>query len=84
MISDFHHLAEKIQELAALTDALRRENAELRKAMIAIVADNTDMAARMEQAHERIMAVMAQLPAPEPEPEAENETNDLHDEEQAA
>lgn len=88
MISDFHLLSEKINELAALTEALRRENADLRQAMIVMVTDNTDLAARMEEAQRRVIAVMEQLPAPEPEaePEAEveSETNDLHDEEQAA
>ena len=84
MISDFHHLSDKINELAALTEALRRENADLRQAMSAMVTDNNDMAARMEEAQKRVMALMEQLPAPEPEAEPETEATDLHDEEQAA
>ena len=81
MISEFHLLSEKIDELAALTQALRRENADLRVAMIAMVTDNNDMAARMEEAHQRVSLLLAQLPAPEL-PEAD--MIDEHDEEQAA
>jgi cell division protein ZapB len=65
MIPDFQLLSEKINELAALTQALRRENADLRAAMITMVTDNTDMAARMEEAHQRVTALLEQLPAPD-------------------
>lgn len=81
MISDFNLLSDKIDELAALTQALRRENAELRVAMIAMAAEKADMAARMAQAQLRVIAVLEQLPVPEvPEPESIDENN----EEQAA
>ena len=81
MISDFHLLSDKIDELAALTQALRRENAELRLAMIAMATEKADMAARMAEAQLRVIAVLEQLPVPEaPEPESTDENN----EEQAA
>lgn len=76
MIPDFQLLSEKINELAALAQALRRENADLRAAMITMVTDNTDMAARMEEAHQRVTALLEQMPAPE--------TIEEQDEEQAA
>ena len=76
MISDFHLLSGKIDELAGLTQALRRENAELRQALAAMVAEKNDLAARMEEAHQRVTAVLEQLPVPE--------TIEEQDEEQAA
>lgn len=62
MISDFKLLLEKIQQLADLSASLRRENADLRHQSARLQADNAELAQRMQEAHERIVTVMAQLP----------------------
>ncbi len=62
MISDFKNLYVKIQQLADLSTALRRENAELRHQAVALQADNEALAQRMREAHERVHAVMQRLP----------------------
>jgi cell division protein ZapB len=63
MISEFHQLVEKISELAALTQALRRENAGLR-------VDNAELKRRMDEAHQRVTALLEKMPAPMPDEEA--------------
>jgi cell division protein ZapB len=63
MISDFELLAEKVAKLAELTHALRVENAALRNEVTALTTQNQDVRERMQQAHERITALLAQLPA---------------------
>ncbi|HEY6773847.1 MAG TPA: DUF904 domain-containing protein, partial [Oxalicibacterium sp.] len=40
MISDFQDLSEKISQLAAMTQALRSENAELRMRAVSLEAEN--------------------------------------------
>lgn len=65
MISDFKQLQEKIQQLADLSMSLRRENADLRHQVVARQADNTALAQRMREAHERVQAVMQSLPSDE-------------------
>ena len=62
MISDFKQLLEKIEQLAEMSLALRRENAELRHQSAQLQADNADLALRMREAHERIAMVMEHLP----------------------
>ncbi|MGB7479563.1 MAG: DUF904 domain-containing protein [Burkholderiaceae bacterium] len=66
MISDFDQLAEKVAQLAALAQALRRENSELRLQATALAADNADLAARIEQAQQRLSALLASIPAETP------------------
>lgn len=63
MISEFHLLTEKISELAALTHSLRRENAELRKAAATLAAHNAELAQRMQEAHDRVAILLANMPA---------------------
>ena len=62
MISDFKHLLEKIQQLAALSMSLRRENADLRLQVAGLQADNAALSQRMQEAHEKVVAVMHRLP----------------------
>ena len=62
MISDFKHLLEKIQQLAELSMSLRRENADLRHQVASLQVDNADLAQRMQEAHEKVVAVMRRLP----------------------
>ncbi|MFZ6755431.1 DUF904 domain-containing protein [Undibacterium sp. Dicai25W] len=63
MISDFELLAEKVAKLAELTYALRTENAGLRNEVALLTSQNHDMQQRMQQAHNRVSALLAQLPA---------------------
>ena len=69
MASEFQTLSEKIIQLAELTQQLRRENADLRLQIISLTADKTDLAARMQQAAQRVTALMEKLPAPAAEEE---------------
>lgn len=64
MISDFQDLSEKISQLAAMTQALRSENAELRMRAVSLEAENTELAHRMQQAHDRVAALLEKIPAP--------------------
>jgi len=63
MISDFHDLAEKISQLAELTQSLRGENADLRARALALEAENEDLASRMQEAHERISVLLKKIPS---------------------
>jgi cell division protein ZapB len=65
MISDFELLVEKVEKLAELAHALRRENAELRRDAAAVAAENKMMQQRMQEAHERLAKLLAQLPPEE-------------------
>ena len=63
MTSDFDHLAEKIRQLAELAQSLRRENADLRLRTSALVSENAELAQRMQQAHQRVAALLEAVPA---------------------
>ncbi|HJU70539.1 MAG TPA: DUF904 domain-containing protein [Paucimonas sp.] len=65
MISDFHQLSEKISQLAKLANELRRENMDLRLNIAALVAENTDLSGRMQEAHARVSALLDKMPADE-------------------
>ena len=62
MISDFKHLLEKIQQLADMAALLRRENADLRQQATTLQLHNAELSRRMQEAHERVLAVMRRLP----------------------
>jgi cell division protein ZapB len=70
MISEFHSLSQKINQLAELAQSLRRENAELRLNVAAVTAENADLSKRMEEAHKRISALLEKMPMPEQDQEA--------------
>ncbi|WP_370652336.1 DUF904 domain-containing protein [Herminiimonas sp.] len=70
MISDFHTLSEKISLLAELTHALRSENADLRLKSAALAAENAELERRMQEAHERVTALLEKIPTPEQDEEA--------------
>ncbi|ABR90929.1 Uncharacterized conserved protein [Janthinobacterium sp. Marseille] len=69
MITDFHNLSAKIGQLADLTQSLRSENADLRIKSAALAAENAELTRRMQEAHERVAALLAKIPAQEQDEE---------------
>lgn len=69
MISDFNQLSEKISRLAEMTRALRRENADLRLDAANLAAENAGLLQRIEEAHQRVMALLERIPVPETDDE---------------
>jgi cell division protein ZapB len=69
MISEFHDLSDKINQLAALTQSLRTENYLLRQANTLLSAENLAFQQRLAEAQRRVEALLTQLP-PVPAPEA--------------
>ena len=63
MISEFQELSDKIDHLAEMTQALRRENAQLRQANAALVVENIGYQKRLSEAHSRVSALLEQIPA---------------------
>ena len=61
MTVEFNLLAEKISQLAEMAQTLRRENADLRRSVAAVAAENADLSQRMDSAHERVTALLAQM-----------------------
>jgi cell division protein ZapB len=76
MISEFQELSDKIDQLAAMTQALRRENAQLRQANAALVVDNLGYQARLSEAAGRVEALLEQIPALVAESMASADTED--------
>ena len=64
MISDFSSLLDKVNQLAELTIALRRENAELRHEVVTLTDENTQLSSRMKEAHDRVSALIDTMPSP--------------------
>jgi cell division protein ZapB len=64
MISEFQDLSLKIDQLADLTAALRRENASLRQTNVELAAENANHRQRLAEARQRIGALIAQIPVP--------------------
>ena len=62
MISEFHDLSDKIDQLAALTQSLRTENYLLRQANTILGAENLAFQNRLAEAERRVIALLAQLP----------------------
>jgi cell division protein ZapB len=63
MISEFHELSDKIDRLAEMALALRRENAQLRRSNAALVTENAAYAKRLSEAHRRVEALLGKIPA---------------------
>jgi cell division protein ZapB len=63
MISEFDQLSEKLDQLAELARSLRRENADLRLAMATLGDENADLSRRIQQAHQRVSALLEKIPA---------------------
>lgn len=64
MISEFHDLSAKIDQLAALTQTLRTENYLLRQANTLLSAENLAFQQRLAEAQRRVEALLTQLPPP--------------------
>lgn len=64
MISEFQDLSDKIDRLAEMTAALRRENASLRQANAVLSADNLGHLALLAEAQRRVAALLDKIPAP--------------------
>jgi cell division protein ZapB len=62
MISEFHDLSDKIDQLAALTQSLRTENYLLRQANTILGAENLAFQQRLAEAQRRVEALLSQLP----------------------
>ncbi|HAT33487.1 MAG TPA: DUF904 domain-containing protein [Janthinobacterium sp.] len=62
MISEFQELSDKVELLAKMTHALRRENAHLRQANAALGAENAVYVQRMSEAHQRVEALLEKIP----------------------
>jgi cell division protein ZapB len=63
MISEFHQLSEKIVQVSEMAQSLRRENADLRLTIATLTAENTDLAKRIEEAYQRVSALLDKIPA---------------------
>lgn len=63
MISEFQELSDKIDQLAEMTQTLRRENAQLRQANAALVVENMGYQRRLSEASVRVEALLEQIPA---------------------
>jgi uncharacterized protein (TIGR02449 family) len=63
MVSEFHQLSEKVSQLAELAASLKRENAELRLNVTSLSAENADLSKRIEQAYQRVSALLEKIPA---------------------
>lgn len=72
MISEFQELSDKIALLAEMTQSLRRENAQLRQANAALVVENIGFQKRLGEAHSRVEALLATIPALDTAPEPED------------
>lgn len=68
MTSEFDQLSDKINQLVQLVQSLRQQNAALHQQIDALNGSNAALAARMNEAHDRVVAVLEQLPAPEQAP----------------
>ena len=70
MNSEFHLLSKKIDQLAELAQSLRRENADLRLNTIALITENADLSRRMQEAYQRVSALLEKIPLPQQDEEA--------------
>lgn len=73
MISEFQELSDKIDQLAEMTNALRRENAQLRQANAALVVENMGYQRRLREASDRIVALLEKVPSLDGEPAADQD-----------
>lgn len=83
MISDFEALSQKVDELARLAHALRRENAGLRASLAMSAAEKDELARRMQLAQQRVAVLLERLPGGsgwiDVQKNTEDDTNELAD-----
>lgn len=70
MVFDFTSLLEKVRQLSELSQALRGENAALRSELALRSEENVRLVQRLQEAHERVSALIAALPAEAADQEA--------------
>ena len=63
MVSEFSSLLDKVSQLAELTLALRRENADLRNEVVTLTDENARLFSRMKEAHDRVSALIDTMPS---------------------
>ncbi|MES2162440.1 cell division protein ZapB [Duganella violaceipulchra] len=73
MIPDFQELSDKIDQLAEMTHALRRENAQLRQANAALVVENMGYQRKLSEATGRVEALLEKIPALDGDAEEEEQ-----------
>jgi len=66
MLEDLDTLARKVTELAAMAQSLRTENQQLRAQLAAASAELDTLRGRVEQATQRLDAMLERLPATTP------------------
>ena len=66
MLEDLDTLARKVTELAAMAQSLRTENQQLRAQLAAASAELDTLRGRVEQATQRLDAMLERLPASAP------------------
>jgi len=69
MNSEFQQLAQKVEQLALLAKTMRAENTELRLKVAELTSENSAMATRIQQAHDRVTDILEKLPLAEQESE---------------
>ena len=73
MIPDFQELSDKIDQLAEMTHALRRENAQSRQANAALVVENMGYQRKLSEATGRVEALLEKIPALDGDAEEEEQ-----------
>lgn len=84
MISEFHLLSEKISRLAAMTLALRKENADFRMQIAALTQANAQLNGKIATAADRVSDLLQKFPEIVTEEDAAPEgvtTDDVNEEE---
>ncbi|HZS80918.1 MAG TPA: DUF904 domain-containing protein [Herbaspirillum sp.] len=66
MSYELQQLSEKVTQLAALTQSLRRENADLRLDVTTLTTEKTELSRRMEEALQRAQTLLETLPPATP------------------
>ncbi|MBC3874443.1 DUF904 domain-containing protein [Undibacterium flavidum] len=70
MISEFELLADKLNRLAEMAQTLRLENAALRRTAVDLASENKDLRERVQEAHDKVEAILAALPNDDEKDEA--------------
>ncbi|MCD6025908.1 MAG: hypothetical protein K0R08_427 [Solimicrobium sp.] len=66
MIDEFHQLTRKIEQIVGLVQTLREENVDLQRQLAQLTATNAQLTERIQQAHERVSAVLSHSAFNEP------------------